>query len=63
MQGNSFIKKDDLEHWLELSFSDSKLIETPGQINEKIDHFVKAVFLRVANIYEDCYSFLKSEER
>jgi hypothetical protein len=63
VQGNSFIKKDDLEHWLELSFSDSKLIETPGQINEKIDHFVKAVFLRVANIYEDCYSFLKSEER
>jgi hypothetical protein len=52
-QEDSFVKSSDLDHWLELSNEDSRLVDL-----EKIGHFVKAVFNRVNNIYSECYSVI-----
>lgn len=49
---DSFIMESDLEHWLELTDADRKLLNTNP---EKVNHFVKAVFKRINNIYQDCY--------
>ncbi|MFI8605074.1 DUF262 domain-containing protein [Cellulophaga baltica] len=58
-QNNSFVCKNDLAHWLELTNSDSRLKEEDSKVND----FVNAVLIRIDNIYKDSYEviFEKSE--
>lgn len=56
---NSLIKENDLEHWLELTNNDNRLIELRSS---KVDSFVKAVFFRLSNIYTDFYKVVTENQ-
>jgi hypothetical protein len=58
-QNDSFVKENDLEHWLQLSNNDIRLKEEVHK--EKIDHFVKATFKRISNIYSACYQIITED--
>ena len=52
---DSFIKEDDLVHWLHLSHENNRLTDSTEDGKQKVDHFVTATFKRINNIYHDCY--------
>jgi len=58
-QNDSFVKENDLPHWLELSNNDKRLKEETDI--DKINHFVKAVFIRISNIYDACYTVITED--
>ncbi|WP_289023031.1 DUF262 domain-containing protein [uncultured Salegentibacter sp.] len=51
----SFIKENDLLHWLELTDSDKRLKD---ENSEKVKEFIKAVLTRISNIYKECYEVI-----
>jgi hypothetical protein len=57
-QKKSFIKENDLEHWMKLTNSDNRLKDSE-KYKDKIDALVRASFYRMNNIYEHIYNFLK----
>lgn len=55
-QEDSFIKDSDLNYWLQLTNDDNRLQEHSDVRDPKVDVFVKAVFSRMTNMYEEVYS-------
>jgi hypothetical protein len=57
-QQGSFIKKNDLKYWLQLSNTENRLKESEDS-KDKVDSFVYACFHRMNNIYEVVYNLFK----
>lgn len=56
VQTDSFINKNDLQHWLNLTNNETRLTELNEEIIEKVNEFVFATFKRMCNIYSDVYN-------
>lgn len=59
-QQDSFIKKNDLKHWLELSNAENRLKES-SKSKGKIDALVYASFERMNNIYEEVFKLFNNK--
>ena len=59
IQKNSFVCPNDLSFWMNLTNSDNRLTKE----NSKVSDFVNAVFTRIDNIYQDCYSVINEIDK